>query len=107
MTKSTKLSLGFSPCPNDTFIFDAMVHGKIDCEGLDFDVYLGDVEDLNSKAFNQELDITKISYHAFGNLTNEYVLLNSGSALGKGCGPLLITKPSTQKLDLKTAKRKT
>lgn len=85
-----KLTLGFSPCPNDTFIFDALVHHKIDTEGLDFDVYLGDVEDLNTKAFNSELDITKISYHAYGFLTNEYVLLDAGSALGKGCGPLLV-----------------
>ena len=85
-----KLSIGFSPCPNDTFIFDALVHHKIDTEGLDFNVYLGDVEDLNNKAFNGELDITKISYHAYGYLTADYVLLNSGSALGKGCGPLLI-----------------
>ena len=86
-----ELSLGFSPCPNDTFIFDALVHKKIDTEGLDVNVYLGDVEDLNNKSFNNELDITKISYHAYGFLTDDYVLLNSGSALGKGCGPLLIT----------------
>ena len=84
------LTIGFSPCPNDTFIFDALVHGKIDTEGLEFDVYLGDVEDLNQKAFHQELDITKISYHAFGHLTNDYVLLDTGSALGKGCGPILV-----------------
>ena len=87
-----KLSIGFSPCPNDTFIFDALVHGKVDTEGLEFNVYLGDVEDLNNKAFKNELDITKISYHAYGYLTDNYVLLNAGSALGKGCGPLLIQK---------------
>lgn len=85
-----KLKLGFSPCPNDTFIFDALVHHKIDTEGLDFDVVLADVEELNQKAFKQKLDITKISYHAFGYLTENYVLLNAGSALGKGCGPILI-----------------
>lgn len=85
-----KLTIGFSPCPNDTFIFDALVHGKIETEGLDFEVYLGDVEDLNNKAFKGELDITKISYHAYGYLTDNYVLLSSGSALGRGCGPLLI-----------------
>lgn len=85
-----KLTLGFSPCPNDTFIFDALVHHKIDTEGLDFDVYLGDVENLNTKAFNSKLDITKISYHAYGFLTDTYVLLDAGSALGKGCGPLLV-----------------
>jgi len=99
-----KLKLGFSPCPNDTFIFDALVHHKIDTEGLDFEVYLGDVEDLNNKAFKNELDITKISYHAFGYLTDNYVLLNAGSALGKGCGPLLISKPNTQHSALNTLK---
>ncbi|MBL4624889.1 MAG: hypothetical protein JKY42_07095, partial [Flavobacteriales bacterium] len=66
---TNKITLGFSPCPNDTFIFDALVHHKIDTEGLDFEVYLGDVEDLNNKAFNGELDISKISYHAYGYLT--------------------------------------
>lgn len=87
-----KLTLGFSPCPNDTFIFDAMVHGKIDTEGLEFDVILADVEELNKKAFKGELDITKLSYHTFGYLTEQYNLLNSGSALGNNCGPLLISK---------------
>lgn len=87
---NNKLSIGFSPCPNDTFIFDALVHHKIDTEGLAFDVYLGDVEDLNQKAFNNELDITKLSYHAYGYLTDNYVLLDAGSALGEGCGPLLV-----------------
>ena len=99
-----KLTIGFSPCPNDTFIFDALVHHKIDTEGLDFDVYLGDVEDLNSKAFKGELDITKISYHAYGYLTDDYVLLNSGSALGKGCGPLLVRKSKGEILKLTDAK---
>lgn len=87
-----KLSLGFSPCPNDTFIFDAMVHEKVDTEGLEFDVYLDDVEALNQKAFRQTLDITKLSYHAIAFLLDEYILLNSGSALGRNCGPLLIAK---------------
>lgn len=85
-----KITIGFSPCPNDTFIFDALVHHKIDTEGLDFEVVLGDVEELNQKAFNKELDITKLSYHAYGYLTDDYVLLDAGSALGKGCGPLLV-----------------
>ncbi len=101
---SEKLSIGFSPCPNDTFIFDALVHHKINTEGLDFEVYLGDVEDLNNKAFNNELDITKISYHAFGYLTDNYVLLNSGSALGKGCGPILVRFKDNKNIDLKTCK---
>lgn len=85
-----KITIGFSPCPNDTFIFDALVHHKIDTEGLDFEVLLGDVEELNQKAFNKELDITKLSCHAYGYLTDDYVLLDAGSALGKGCGPLLV-----------------
>ncbi|MCC6724143.1 MAG: 1,4-dihydroxy-6-naphthoate synthase [Saprospiraceae bacterium] len=87
-----KLSLGFSPCPNDTFIFDAMIHGKIDTEGLEFEVFMEDVETLNRKAMIGELDITKLSYHAFAYLLNQYVLLDAGSALGKNCGPLLIAK---------------
>lgn len=99
-----KLTLGFSPCPNDTFIFDALIHHKIDTEGIDFDVYLGDVEDLNTKAFNSELDITKISYHAYGYLTSDYVLLNSGSALGKGCGPVLVKNAKVEKLKIESAK---
>ncbi|MEO5909638.1 MAG: 1,4-dihydroxy-6-naphthoate synthase [Pelobium sp.] len=87
-----KLTLGFSPCPNDTFIFDALIHHKIDTEGLDFEVYFDDVETLNQKAFNAELDITKLSYHAYGYALPNYVLLNAGSALGFGVGPLLICK---------------
>jgi 1,4-dihydroxy-6-naphthoate synthase len=86
------LTLGFSPCPNDTFIFDAMIHGKIDTEGLDFEVIMEDVEALNQRAFRKELAITKLSYHAFAYLTQEYALLESGSALGEGVGPLLIAK---------------
>jgi len=99
-----KLTIGFSPCPNDTFIFDALIHHKIDNEGLDFEVYLGDVEDLNQKAFNNELDITKLSYHAYGYLTENYVLLDAGSALGKGCGPILVQSSKVQSLKLDEAK---
>jgi len=84
------LSIGFSPCPNDTFIFDAMIHQKIDTEGLIFDVVFDDVETLNQKAFRADLDITKLSYHAYAYLTEKYVLLHAGSALGFGVGPLLI-----------------
>ncbi len=86
-----KLSLGFSPCPNDTFIFDALIHDKIDTEGLEFEVFYDDVETLNQKAFKQELAITKLSYHAYAYVTNTYVLLNAGSALGFGVGPLLVS----------------
>lgn len=87
-----KLSLGFSPCPNDTFIFDALVHQKIDTEGLTFDVVMEDVEALNQAAFRQELDITKLSYHAYAYLRDAYALLDAGSALGNNCGPLLIAR---------------
>ncbi len=87
-----KLTLGFSPCPNDTFIFDAMVHGRIDTEGLEFDYLLADVEELNRKAMDSELDITKMSYHAYAYAANDYLILNSGSALGHRNGPLLISK---------------
>jgi len=90
LTPNSKLTLGFSPCPNDCFIFDAMIHHKIDTEGLEFDVLMGDVETLNQKAFKGELDITKLSFHAFAHLTSIYNLLNAGSAIGKGCGPLLV-----------------
>jgi 1,4-dihydroxy-6-naphthoate synthase len=87
-----KLTLGFSPCPNDTFIFDAMVHGRIDTEGLEFDYFLADVEELNRKAFKAEVDITKISYHAYAHIAENYLILDSGSALGYRNGPLLVSK---------------
>jgi len=87
-----KLTLGYSPCPNDTFIFDALVNKKIDCEGLEFDVVLEDVETLNQWSFEGKLDITKLSYPAFFQNTDKYLLLNSGAALGKGVGPILVSK---------------
>jgi 1,4-dihydroxy-6-naphthoate synthase len=87
-----KLTLGFSPCPNDTFIFDAMVHGRIDTEGLEFDYFLADVEELNRRAFAGNVDITKMSYHAYAYAANNYLILDSGSALGWKNGPLLISK---------------
>jgi 1,4-dihydroxy-6-naphthoate synthase len=90
-----KLTLGFSPCPNDTFIFDALVHHKVDTEGLEFEVVFADVEQLNKWAFQGKLDITKLSYNAFTHCVKEYALLDSGSALGNNCGPLLIKKPTT------------
>lgn len=87
-----KLTLGFSPCPNDTYIFDALVNKKIDTEGLDFDVVLEDVETLNRWALEGKLDITKLSFPAFFQSLEKYILLTSGSALGKGVGPMLISK---------------
>lgn len=86
-----KISLGFSPCPNDTFIFDALVHKKIDTDGLDFEVRLEDVATLNQWATENKLDVTKLSYSTFLHVYEKYALLQSGSALGKGVGPLLIS----------------
>lgn len=87
-----ELTLGFSPCPNDTFIFDAMVNGKIDTKGLQFTYVMEDVETLNRWAEESRLDITKLSYNAFLRTVDRYALLHSGSALGKGVGPLLVAK---------------
>lgn len=87
-----RLSLGFSPCPNDTFIFDAMLHGRIDTEGLEFEVFMEDVEALNRRAFAGDIAVTKLSYHAFAHLTHQYALLHAGSALGNNCGPLLVAR---------------
>jgi 1,4-dihydroxy-6-naphthoate synthase len=86
------LSLGFSPCPNDCFMFDAIVNKRIDLEGLDFSVRLADVEALNNAAFAGDTDVTKLSYHAYAYCLGDYVLLDAGSALGRNCGPLLISK---------------
>ncbi|MEO8583176.1 MAG: 1,4-dihydroxy-6-naphthoate synthase [Flavitalea sp.] len=86
-----KITLGFSPCPNDTFIFDAMVNGKIDTEGLSFDLVMEDVQTLNEMAIAGKIDVTKISYGTLPLVQDNYVVLNSGSALGKGVGPLLIS----------------
>ncbi|MGK0289463.1 MAG: 1,4-dihydroxy-6-naphthoate synthase [bacterium] len=90
----SQFSLGFSPCPNDTFIFDALVHQKVP-HGFQFDVSLEDVETLNQSALTQEFDISKISIHAFFHVAEHYQLLSSGAALGRGCGPLVIGKGKT------------
>ncbi len=87
-----KFSLGFSPCPNDTFIFDALVNQKIDTEGLDFEVHLEDVQTLNNFALDNRFDFSKISYGVMPLLLNSHTLLNSGGAIGNGVGPLLICK---------------
>lgn len=87
-----KLSIGFSPCPNDTFIFDALINKKIDTEDLEFEAVLEDVQTLNQWTNENKLDVTKLSFPALFNNKENYVILNSGSALGKGVGPLLIGK---------------
>jgi len=99
-----ELTLGYSPCPNDTFIFYALVHGKIDSGDLRFREILEDVETLNQMAGRAELDITKISFHAYGHLRETYRLLRSGAAVGKGCGPLIVSKKYQQMKDLKGRK---
>ena len=99
-----KLSLAFSPCPNDTFIFDALVNKKIDTGNFEFDVLLEDVQTLNQLALRGKIGISKISYGVLLLLADKYFLLNSGGALGKGVGPLLIAK---NKIDLKDIPDKT
>ena len=87
-----ELSLGFSPCPNDTFIFHALVHGRVPCDGLSFNPRLEDVETLNRAALAGLLDVSKVSYHLLGRILKDYLLLRSGGALGRGCGPLLVAR---------------
>ncbi|MBU2514806.1 1,4-dihydroxy-6-naphthoate synthase [bacterium] len=86
-----EISLGFSPCPNDTFIFDALVHNKIE-HRYKFKLVIEDVETLNQMALNHQLDITKTSIHAWFHVLDNYRLLSAGGALGKGCGPLLLSR---------------
>lgn len=94
------ITIGYSPCPNDTYIFYALVHGKIRTPGIAFQERLEDVETLNRLALEGTLDLTKISYHAFGHLRDCYALLRSGGALGRGCGPLIVARPGTTLGDL-------
>ncbi|HVY75069.1 MAG TPA: 1,4-dihydroxy-6-naphthoate synthase [Puia sp.] len=87
-----KLSLGFSPCPNDTFIFDALVNGKIDTGDFQFEPVLEDVQTLNRWALEKRLDLSKISYGVWPLIQKNYQLLDAGGALGRGVGPLLIAR---------------
>ncbi len=96
-----QLTLGYSPCPNDTFIFYALANNRVDTGGLRFREILDDVETLNQMARRAELDVTKVSFHALGRLRDEYVLLRSGGALGKGCGPLVIAPGACSMADLR------
>lgn len=95
-----KFTLGFSPCPNDTFIFDGLVNNKIDTEGFEFDVVLEDVQTLNEWAAEGKLDVTKLSFPALFANADHYSILNSGGALGKGVGPLLIAKSTVHVPDM-------
>ena len=96
------LSLGFSPCPNDCFMFDAIVNQRIDLEGLVFEERLADVEALNRGAFAGDIDVTKLSYHAYAHCADKYQLLDAGSALGRNCGPLLISKREISRKEVAT-----
>ena len=87
-----KLKLGFSPCPNDTFIFEALVNGRIDTEGVSFDWFLADVEELNRRAMEGTVDVTKMSFHAYAMAATNYLILDSGSALGRNNGPLVVSR---------------
>jgi 5,8-dihydroxy-2-naphthoate synthase len=98
------LTLGFSPCPNDTFMFYPLVHGLVDTAGLTFLERLEDVETLNQLALKGELDVSKVSYHALGHIRDDYALLRSGSALGRGCGPLLVARENLVPADLRGRK---
>ena len=95
-----KLSIGFSPCPNDTFIFDALVNKKIDTGDLEFDVILEDVETLNRMALQEKLDISKISYGVLPRVIPNYRVLDSGGALGKGVGPILVSAKPIETADV-------
>lgn len=97
-TVHTKFTLGFSPCPNDTFIFDALVNRKIDTQGFEFEVHLADVQTLNEWAIAGKLDFSKISYGVLSLLTGKYTVLESGGALGRGVGPLLVGKHPVENL---------
>jgi len=99
---SQHLTLGYSPCPNDTYVFYALVHGKVAVPGITIGERLEDVETLNQLALAGTLDLTKISYHALGHLRDRYALLRSGGALGRGCGPLIVARPGTRIEDLRT-----
>lgn len=105
MSKESKdIAIGYSSCPNDVFIFDALVAGKIDPRGFCCTPVIEDVEALNLRARKRDLDVTKISFHAYGLLRETHVLLDSGSALGRGCGPLLIAKSPLNHQQLASAR---
>ena len=102
--RERKLTVGYSPCPNDTFIFHALVKSKIDTRGYSFEPVCEDIETLNRWAFERRIPITKISFHAYGALRADHALLISGSALGRGCGPLLVARDAATAIRLEHAR---
>jgi 1,4-dihydroxy-6-naphthoate synthase len=99
-----ELEVGYSPCPNDTFTFHALVTGAVPCPGVVWRPLLEDVETLNRLAFARKLPVTKISFHALGRLRGEYALLRSGAALGRGAGPLLVARKGSRLATLREAR---
>lgn len=93
MTHKKFISLAYSPCPNDTYIFHGLAHNLVNTDNIEFNITLADVESLNQSAANKEFDVTKLSFAAFGALRDKYALLKTGAALGRGCGPLVISMP--------------
>ena len=100
--KKASHRLGFSPCPNDTFIFHGLVTGKVSTPGIQWEPVLEDVETLNKLAFNRAIPVTKASFHAYGNLRESHLLLSAGSALGRGCGPLIVAREKMTRKQLES-----
>lgn len=103
MSPTRSMSLAYSTCPNDTFLFHALARGLVDCRGLEYRIFLDDVESLNQQARKGTYDISKLSFAALGSLLDDYGLLRSGAALGRGCGPLIIARPDQDMARLKNA----
>lgn len=99
-----KISIGISSCPNDTFAFAAIYNKLIDTKDYEFNFYISDIEHLNQKAFNAELDVTKISFYTFAQISKNYQILNSGNAIGNNNGPLLVSKRKIFKDDINDIK---
>jgi 1,4-dihydroxy-6-naphthoate synthase len=104
VSAAQKLRFGFSPCPNDTFAFHALVHGQVSTPGFSLEPVLADVEELNHRALKAELELSKLSFHALAHVLDDYMLLRSGAALGRGCGPLLVARPGAEPRDLSQVK---
>jgi 1,4-dihydroxy-6-naphthoate synthase len=95
--KKTHLTIGFSPCPNDTYIFNAMINGLIPNQDLEYNCVMEDVEVLNKLSMKEEIDVVKISYFAYSKISEKYQLLRAGGALGSNCGPILVSNSKGEK----------
>jgi 1,4-dihydroxy-6-naphthoate synthase len=99
-----KLSLGFSPCPNDTYVFYALVHGIVNAANITFSHQIHDVETLNNMALSESLDVTKVSFYAYAHVMDKYALLKTGGAIGRSCGPIIVSKKRISPHELKDKK---